>query len=46
MIKEGEPYFKDFSLSQFMKRKERMFDVIGCASYLAPEFFSEDGYGK
>jgi serine/threonine-protein kinase len=39
-IKENEPYFYDFSLSQFLKRKERLFDVVGCASYLAPEYFS------
>jgi serine/threonine protein kinase len=32
-------------MSQFLKRKERLFEVIGCGSYLAPEFFSEDGYG-
>jgi serine/threonine protein kinase len=28
-----------------MKRKERMFDIVGCGSFLAPEFFSDDGYG-
>lgn len=22
-----------------------MFDIVGCQSFLAPEFFSEDGYG-
>jgi hypothetical protein len=33
-------------LSQVLKRKERLFDVVGCASYLAPEYFSDDGYGS
>jgi serine/threonine protein kinase len=23
-----------------------MFDVVGCVFYLAPEFFTEDGYGE
>lgn len=45
-IKDNQPYFYDFSLSQFLKRKERMFDIVGFAPYLAPEFFREDGYGK
>jgi serine/threonine protein kinase len=45
-IKDNEPYFYDFSMSQFLKRKERLFEVVGCGSYLAPEFFSEDGYGQ
>lgn len=27
-----------------MKRKEKMFEVVGCATFLAPEYFSEDGY--
>jgi serine/threonine protein kinase len=29
-----------------MKRRERMFEVVGCSSYLAPDFFTEDGYGQ
>ena len=33
-------------MSQFLKRKERLFEIVGCGSYLAPEFFSEDGYGQ
>jgi len=33
-------------MSQFTKRKERMFDIVGCGYFLAPEFFSEDGYGE
>ena len=28
-----------------MKRKERLFDLVGVGSFLAPEYFSEDGYG-
>lgn len=39
-IKDNEPYFYDFSMSQFLKRKERLFEVVGCGSFLAPEFFS------
>ena len=29
-----------------MKRKERLFDLVGVGSYLAPEYFSDDGYSS
>lgn len=35
-LKGTEPHFYDFQLSQFMKRKERMFEIVGVGSYLAP----------
>jgi serine/threonine protein kinase len=35
-IKENEPYFYDFSMSQFLKRRERLFEIVGCASFMAP----------
>jgi serine/threonine protein kinase len=44
-VKNGRPYLYDFSLSQFLKRKEKLFEVVGCASFLAPDYYSEDGYG-
>lgn len=44
-IRDNNIYLYDFTLSQFSKRKERIFDVVGVSYYLAPEFFSEDGYG-
>ena len=44
-LNEDKVFLYDFTLSQFCKRKERIFDVVGCQSFLAPEFFCEDGYG-
>ena len=44
-MRDNNIYFYDFTLSQLNKRKERIFDVVGVSYYLAPEFFSADGYG-
>lgn len=44
-LKDDNVFLYDFTLSQFCRRKERIFDVVGCQPFLAPEFFSDDGYG-
>lgn len=38
-------YLSDFTITQYVKRKERYFQIVGLDKFLAPEMFTEDGYG-